>query len=539
MAVKPRKKSILFRTTAGTDVQYSGGYVTVAGLERVSRKDITSVKQIKSRAEVAQVVTVTTGTSLVPTAQTTYKVAVYDPLRVQAGYQEEPKVYKYTTPADITSLGATAALQREAINGELITKINDDATNHAVAATLGTGTGFTVTDDGSYYPVYAQNMSNIKGVNSVYTIQNNDGSGFVGTEAAVTTTAVYAFGVGANLLSEKPVIDFVTGGLVSGVLGDAPLTIAGLAAVSGQNYDGFVIESMYQVDAIQATGQYAYIERIDRIFADNGTGSDTANLAGFKAFERKMHKLIVSTYGQDPCTVQEWFDKPIVFQDPLGAAPTGTANTLGWQLSPYGSLNRTNIGTQTIVAPVLDANGLLIDQDDTAGDGSHTSANQQALGDQSFVVGKTAFMVAARVVAADWTDTQFLVGFRKKAVYTADYNDYTDLAAIGGGSADGDSIYTFGILNNAATVATDTSVNFADTVSIVLMIKVAIDGTVTAYANGVSYPIYSAGTTTLVLDADDEMIPFYQHVNIGNGDPAVSIGEFFAVANTDAIVTAK
>lgn len=534
MAVKPRKKSILFRTTAGTDVQYSGGYVTVAGLERVSRKDIISVKQIKSRAEVAQVVTVTTGTSLVPTAQTTYKVAVYDPLRVQAGYQEEPKVYKYTL-----ATAGVAATDRETINAALVTAINDDATNHAVAASLGGGTGFTITDDGSYYPVYAQNMSNIKGVNTVYTIQNNDGSGFVGTEAAVTTTAVYAFGVGANLLSEKPVVDFVTGGLVSGVLGDAPLTIAGLAAVSGQNYDGFVIESMYQVDAIQATGQYAYIERIDRIFADNGTGSDTANLAGFKAFERKMHKLIVSTYGQDPCTVQEWFDKPIVFQDPLGAAPTGTANTLGWQLSPYGSLNRTNIGTQTIVAPVLDANGLLIDQDDTAGDGSHTSANQQALGDQSFVVGKTAFMVAARVVAADWTDTQFLVGFRKKAVYTADYNDYTDLAAIGGGSADGDSIYTFGILNNAATVATDTSVNFADTVSIVLMIKVAIDGTVTAYANGVSYPIYSAGTTTLVLDADDEMIPFYQHVNIGNGDPAVSIGGFFAVANTDAIVTAK
>jgi len=58
-------------------------------------------------------------------------------------------------------------------------------------------------------------------------------------------------------------------------------------------------------------------------------------------------------------------------------------------LSPYGALNRTNIGTQTIFAPVLDATGLLIDQDDTAGDGSHTSANQQALGVQSFIVGKT------------------------------------------------------------------------------------------------------------------------------------------------------
>jgi len=109
-----------------------------------------------------------------------------------------------------------------------------------------------------------------------------------------------------------------------------------------------------------------------------------------------------------------------VFQDPLGAAPTGTANTLGWQLSPYGALNRTNIGTQTIVAPVLNADGLLLDQDDTDNEGSHTSANQQALGVQSFVVGQQEFSLTVRAVAADWTDTQLLVGFRKKAVYAAE-----------------------------------------------------------------------------------------------------------------------
>ncbi len=301
-----------------------------------------------------------------------------------------------------------------------------------------------------------------------------------------------------------------------------------LPAVSGQKYDAFVINSLALAPAHNQRGQEAYIQKIQGVFIDNGTGTDTTNLAGFKAIERVFHKLLVGQYATDASTVQEWFDRPIVFQDPLGAAPTGTADTLGWQYG-YTPLNRTNIGSQTIVAPVLDDTGLLIDQDDTAGEGSHTSANQQVLGDQSFVVGKTAFMVGCRVVAGDWTDTQFMVGFRKKAVYTADYNNYTDLAAIGGGAADGDSITTQGILNNAATVATDSGTNFADGVSMLLFVKVALDGTVTTYfanANGglTSAAIYSVGTTTLILDAGDEMIPFYQHVNIGNGNPAVSIG---------------
>lgn len=529
--MKPIKESVLLKTSAATDVQCSGGVISITGLKPVSKKNITSIKQVKYRAEVAQVVTVGS-TAYVPESNTSYTVVVTDPFRTYAGYQESQKRYTYTT-GTVTGVAAT---DRETIHAALVTKINADATNHSVAATLGGGGGFTVTDDGSYYPVWAQNMTNVKGINSVYTVVNKDGSGFAADNFSVTTAGVYSYGVGANLAAEKPVIDFVYGNLISGVTQGAPLATDGTGATSGQNYDGFIIESLQEADAIGITGQYAYVERVQYVFVDNGTGSSTTNLTGFKALERVMHKLMVQQYANDASTVQEWFDKPIVFQDPLGAAPTGTANTLGWQMSPYGSLNRTNIGTQTIVAPVLSAAGLTLDQDDNAGDGSHTSANQQTLGDQSFVVGKTAFTVFARAVATDWTDTQFMVGVRKKATYTADYNDYTDLAGIGGGAADGDSITTTGILNNAATVSTDSTANFADGVSMQLMIKVALDGTVTAYyanANGgwTSAAIYSAGTTTLVFDADDEMIPFYQVVNIGSGDPTIVISEFFAVAD--------
>lgn len=522
------KESVLFRTSVASDIQCSGGNITVAGLKSVSKKDITGIYQTLYKAEVAKVSTVTTS-AVTPAASTLYQVVVYDPTRFTGSYTESPKAYKYKTSSDLSVEGTTAALQREYINGQLIAAINADSTCHATAATLTLGAGFTVTDDGGYYPVFSQGMTNVKGINAVYTVVNTDGTGFAGDEASITTAAVYSYGTGANLLASNPIVSFVFGNLISGVLDAPPVTSAGLTAVTGQNYDGFIITSLKAVPAVGISGQLAYQDRLQTVFVDNGTGSATTNLAGFKAFERVMHKLMLQQYVNDASAVVEFFDQPLAFQDPLGAAPTGTANTLGWQMGRYTSLNRTNIGTQTIVAPVLSATGLLLDQDDTAGDGSHTSANQQTLGDQSFIVGKSEYMAVANVVAADWTDTQFLLGIRKKAVYAADYNDYTDLAAIGGGAADGDSITTFGILNNAATVATDTAVNFADTVSALLMIKVDIDGNVTAWANGVSYPIYSAGTTALVLDAGDEFIGFYQHVNIGSGDPAVTISEFFAV----------
>ncbi len=172
---------------------------------------------------------------------------------------------------------------------------------------------------------------------------------------------------------------------------------------------------------------------------------------------------------------------------------------------------------------------MLIDQDDNSGDGAHYSAPQADICPKEFVVGQEEFSVMARVVMGDWTDSHLLVGFRKKAVYAADYNSYTDLAAIGSGEAAGDTITTTGILNNATTKATASTTSFVDAVSAEFRINVAVSGLVTAYVNDVAYPIYSVGTTPLILDATDIMIPFFQHVNIGSGNPAVSISEFVAI----------
>jgi hypothetical protein len=535
------QESQLFTTSAASDVQVSKGYLKIGEMSRTKLSLISDFIQVKYRAETVQVVTITTS-SITPAGNTYYTIEFGDTNRSRGGIQEALMRVSYLTPADITTLGATAALQREAINLALVAKINAYTSSYFVTAASSTGgAGLTITDSAGYYPVNAQGMTIRLGATYVKTCSNSDGTGFVGTEASITTAAVYSFGVGADLAAWKPVIDQMWGNLISGYLGGtAPKTSSGAYATSGQKYDSFAVVALAETPiATSVRTQTAYMPKIQIAYVDNGTGSDVTNLAGFKAIERVFHKQIVYQYKNDPSTTQQWFDAPLVMQDPLGAAPTGTANTLGWLGDGrFGLLNKTNIGTATVVSPVLNADGLLLDQDNSASEGAHYSANQQALGDQSFIVGKTAFSVA-RVQAGDWTDAQFLVGFRKKAVYTADYNDYTDLGAIGGGAADGDSITTQGILNNAATVATDSGVNFVDAVSMLLRIDVAINGTVSAYyasASGgwVSTPIYSTGTTTLIFDAGDEMIPFFQFVNIGGGDPDLVIAEFFAISTTEA-----
>ena len=97
--------------------------------------NITSISQIKYKAEVPQVVTLF-GTSYTPVASTTYKCVVYDPLRVGWLSRDSHIPYSYTTPATITDIGASAALQREYIHLQLVAAINADGGNHSTAQPL-------------------------------------------------------------------------------------------------------------------------------------------------------------------------------------------------------------------------------------------------------------------------------------------------------------------------------------------------------------------------------------------------------------------
>lgn len=544
--MKPSEQSVLYRTSSASDVKNSNGYLTLTGMFPVKKTLIKLLRQVMYRAEVAQVITVGgVNTSWTPLGGTTYKISVWDRNRRVSGYSEQPKFYLYTTTADLVLEGTTAALQREYINGKIVTAINNDNSNRAVALSSGSGNGFTITDDGGYYPAKSQTMSNIRFVNEVEII-----SGYAESNQATTTAGVTQNGVGAKLAEFAPVVDFMTGNLISGSLVAPPLTVQasggapGLPAVSGQNYDAFVVVSLNEVPAhSEGNNKVCYINQIQTAWVDNGTGSSTTNLTGFLAFERQFHKEMAFQYQNDANAICEFFDKGYVMQANPGVTPyTGTlastADVMKFFTTPYGTkLEQYNINAQTIFAPLEVAGGLQIEQDVTATDGAHYCAGTLAFAPNSFIVGKQPFALYTRVVAGDWTDAFAMIGFRNKAVYDANYTTYDDLGAIGTRlSAVGDVVATQGNINNGTTVETASATVIAtDSTSVKLIVKVAVDGTVTAFRNGTSFPIYSAGTTTLDFTDGDEMIPFVQFINVNSSASTFTISEFIAVADTELI----
>jgi len=520
-------KSVLLTTSLSSDVQYSGGDILIAGLDPMKQTRVIDFSQINYRAEVAQVVTIG-ATAYTPVADTTYTVLIGDNNRVDHGYTENLKPYSYTTPADITTIGANAAAQRESISLAIVAKINLLASNYVVAASLGSGNGFTVTDDLTYYPYNRQGMNNRKGASVVRPAQNSDGTGFASTNYVLTTAAVYEFGTGLVLLNNAPVYDFMTGNLISGEI-DAPKTISGGLPVSGQKYNMFSI-SYLQDTALPTAFQGAarvFLMKVQQVFVDNGAGTTTTNLAGYIAFERSMHRGIANRFDQDPSAQVDFLDGVVLFQGgTLGALPTTTGAN---KMVSDAKWVYNQIGTQTIVAPAMSNDGLVLDQDLIDTEGAEYTPSLFTNCPKEFTVGKTAFSVFARVKAADYTDAAWLVGFRKKAAHTADFNDYTDLAAVGTLAANGDLITTQGILNNAATVSTSTGIIPTDTAYVTVEVLVAQNGAVTCKLNDVTYPVYSAGTTALIFDAGDIMIPFVRYANVSTGDPDLVLNEIMAL----------
>lgn len=517
-------KMVLLNTSAGTDVQYVGGLIQIPGLDAVKQTRIVDFSQINYRAEVQQVVTVAVPTT--PTASTKYTVLIGDNNRKVNGKQELLVPYSYTTSATLATEGANDALRREYIALQIIAKINAITSNYVVAATLGTGTGFTITDDAGYYPYNRQGMTNRLGATKVAVDTNEDGSGFVAANVTLTTRAVYSVGVGANLANSAAVYDLVTGHLIAGEI-DYPKTISGAIAVSGQKYNMFNIAYLADVtlpNIGEANGGLAM--RYQQVWVDNGTGSSTSNLAGYIAFERAMHRGIAYQYASNPSAQVDFLDNVILFQGAAGAVPTTTGEN---KMVSDAKWVYNQIGTQTITVPTPSNDGLILDQDLIDTEGAEYTPSLLTNAPQEFTVGKTDFSIFARLKAGDYTDAAWQVGFRKKAAHAADFNNYTDLASVGTLAADGDLVVTNGILNNAATVSTSTAVAPTNAAYLTAEVLVKKDGTVTCKLNDVVYPVYSAGTTALILDAGDIMIPFIRYANISTGDPDLVLNEVIAI----------
>lgn len=138
------------------------------------------------------------------------------------------------------------------------------------------------------------------------------------------------------------------------------------------------------------------------------------------------------------------------------------------------------------------------------------------------------FYLEAVIKIDDISDLEEMwVGFRKAAAYTADPDDYTDVAAFhvgetGGTVADG-QINLATILNNAATTYTDTTLtDWADAGQHTLRIDVTKAGKVTFSYDDAAPTV----TASFTFDDGDVVIPFlYVDNTTGSttGDPGVTL----------------
>ena len=181
-------------------------------------------------------------------------------------------------------------------------------------------------------------------------------------------------------------------------------------------------------------------------------------------------------------------------------------------------------GTQTIVSPVQADTGLDIGMDQTSTDGVELDTGIVACNPLAFTVGTDACYVKLRASIADASGANPLfVGFRKLAARAADYNDWTDFAVIGDYAGD---IKIETALNNAVTVTTDTTDNWAEAATHTLEGYVSRAGVVTYKVDGAAPTTVAAFT----FDTGDVIMPVVEFLHGADVAGAVVLSLFEAGA---------
>lgn len=178
-------------------------------------------------------------------------------------------------------------------------------------------------------------------------------------------------------------------------------------------------------------------------------------------------------------------------------------------------------GTQTITAPQTTANGLDIGMDQTDNDGVELSQGILAGTRHAYTIGTDGpffFRVKLKIADVSGTD-DCAIGFRKAAAYTANLDDYTDMAVLNVISGD---IKIETILNNAATTTTDTTDNFADGETHELYVEVSAAGVVTYEINGAA----PTATAAFTFDSTDVVVPFLFFLHASDVAGAVEVVEW-------------
>ena len=188
-----------------------------------------------------------------------------------------------------------------------------------------------------------------------------------------------------------------------------------------------------------------------------------------------------------------------------GGATSGTDTHVNLMTTGANIFEYSLIGTQTIVAPVLAADGLLCSLDLTAAEGVEYTQGVTARSKSAFKIGTDgAFYLKIGLKVADVSGcAECAVGFRNAAAYAAAIDDYSDMAVL---NLQGGDIKIETILNNATTTTTDTTDDWADTEEHTLEVYVSATGVVTYKIDGVAPKTVPAAAFT--FDTTDTVVPF-------------------------------
>lgn len=484
----------LISTSAKTSILQAGNEILVTGLNKIRKSDLIHVTMQLPQTEVVQVHTIG-GTTPTIVAETDYIIQIEE---VGRRVQGEMSTARKVRVKSATTLSGNAATDRQNVYNALTAKINADSTMPVTASAGTGGTGMTLTDKSGYY------KNGKKGAVRVVLLKNSAGTGFISsTHLVKTTSARYAYGVGADLALKAPQYDPITGNIL-----DSQMLYGGSElenAASGQLYAGFYFTSLVKGNSKTFADGDLYFMKRQVLYVDNGAGTVTTNAAGYAAFVKEFERLAYSFYENNPASIIEFFDESPTFASVLGYGdPTGTGGDLNIMRTQKNNFRYHVKGTQTILAPVWGATGLNISQDLTDNDGVEYVPELASISPKEHVVGtgEASFRVRFKLTDVSGTD-DCAFGLRKKEASQANIDDYDEMAVLNVISGD---IKIETILNAAATTTTDTTLNWADTETHELEIRVLQDGSVKFLVDDVD--VTSVQSTEFSFDDGEVLVPF-------------------------------
>ena len=357
-------------------------------------------------------------------------------------------------------------------------------------------------------------------------------AGAAGEDIDITCTSGSVNISGGEDAADAVVISAGAGGIDISATGEAGQDID--IANTGGSVNISATEDV--VDAIYIRANGGTSETI-RLHADQGTGNDSIHLesdAGGIHLEANGADITVTgtvkeidaeflySSGTDLTITQS----PIMQSNATtGAAPTGSTGDVNLMYMQDGCLMEQFIlgAGQTIIAPRMNSNGLDISLDQTDNEGAEYNFGARNNAKHAYTIGTSdAFFIEATVHVANLSGCEPLaIGFRKVEANNADYQAYTDYAAIGlNGATSATNVVMFTELNSGGTTITDSTDAWGgDGSAQTVKVLVSAAGVVTFEIGGVA----ASAAPSFTFDNGDVVMPFIHFLHGADVAGAVSL----------------